>query len=473
MRSIFASALFLVIALCGNAAAQSGRAAGSSGNEAGLKNDRSAKELFVEVNEFRDKKFAEYELKKIPYSEALRIKTENERKQLSAKYAAIVTERKPTLPDELYYGGMLHWLAENLDGTAEMLTKYLASEPGTDDRRQNARAILVFTNAKQKNVANAIAFLEQYEKIGPTKIRETWRMNVEIAKALLAAKEFEKASAYANKGYANAKELLRDSTVAVNPLDAALDAAMLAFDAYRNSGKIDESDAVLIDLRKTALSTGNALFFFYAADKLITHQIETGRKPLAMETYLSALVEAGKGIALKDGKNEAIVRLKTREKHYKMLGEPAPEIFGVDKWFPGTPTTFANLKGKVILLDFWATWCGPCFDAFPHFTEWQQDFSDKGLVILGVTRYYGHAERKTVDEPTEILFLKRFREKYKLPYDFVVTKDQQFLLAYGATALPTTVLIDRKGQVRYFETGSSPSRLAEMRVMMLKLLDEK
>jgi thiol-disulfide isomerase/thioredoxin len=266
---------------------------------------------------------------------------------------------------------------------------------------------------------------------------------------------------------------MRDASVAVNPLDAALDVAMLAFEAYRNAGKNNEADDVLIDLRKTALSTGNALFFFYAADKLITHQIETGRKPLAMETFLSSLVEAGKGIALKDGKNEAIDRLKSREKHYKMLSESAPEIFGVDKWFPGTPTTLANLKGKVVLLDFWATWCGPCFDAFPHFAEWHQDFADKGLVILGVTRYYGHAEQKSVDEPSEILFLKRFREKHKLPYDFVITKDQQFLIAYGATALPTTVLIDRKGKVRYFETGSSPSRLEEMRAMMQKLLDEK
>jgi thiol-disulfide isomerase/thioredoxin len=472
MKYIFAASLFLIVAFCGSNFSQSGRAAGASGAES-ANNDRTAKQLFSEVNEYNKKKFAEYELKKIPYSESLRIKTERERKQLSAKYAAIVTERKPTEPDDLYYGGMLHWLAENLDGTAEMLAKYVASEPGTDDRRQNARAILVFTNAKQKNVASAVAFLEQYEKTGPTKISETWRMNTEIAKAYLAENEYEKASAYANKGYAAAKELMRDASVAVNPLDAALDVAMLAFEAYRNAGKNNEADDVLIDLRKTALSTGNALFFFYAADKLITHQIETGRKPLAMETFLSSLVEAGKGIALKDGKNEAIDRLKSREKHYKMLSESAPEIFGVDKWFPGTPTTLANLKGKVVLLDFWATWCGPCFDAFPHFAEWHQDFADKGLVILGVTRYYGHAEQKSVDEPSEILFLKRFREKHKLPYDFVITKDQQFLIAYGATALPTTVLIDRKGKVRYFETGSSPSRLEEMRAMMQKLLDEK
>ena len=473
MKLNFSAAIFLILIAFAAGFSQSGRAARSAGDETGPKNDLTAKELFAEVKEYNGKKFAEYEQKKIPYSESLRIKTENERKQLSAKYSAIVTERKPTQPEDLYFGGMLHWLAENLDGTADMLTRYVGSDPGTDDRRQNARAILVFTNAKKKNVNDAVAFLEQYEKNTPVKIGETWRMNTEIAKAYLALNEYEKAAAYGEKGYAAAKELIRNQSAAVNPLDAALDAAMLVFEAYRDAKKNNEADNVLIDLRATALSTNNALFFFYAADKLIIHQIESGRKPLAMETFLSSLVEAGKGITLKEGRNEAIDRLKSREKHYKMLGETAPEIFGVDKWFPGTPTTFANLKGKVVLLDFWATWCGPCFDAFPHFAEWSQDFSDKGLVILGVTRYYGHAERKTVDEPTEILFLKRFREKHKLPYDFVVTKDQQMHIAYGATALPTTVLIDRRGKVRYFETGSSPSRLAEMRAMMLKLLDEK
>jgi hypothetical protein len=60
-----------------------------------------------------------------------------------------------------------------------------------------------------------------------------------------------------------------------------------------------------------------------------------------------------------------------------------------------------------------------------------------------------------------------------LPYDFVISKDLSNQLLYGATALPTAVLIDRKGVVRYIEPGTSSSRLIELREMILKLLAEK
>jgi thiol-disulfide isomerase/thioredoxin len=192
-----------------------------------------------------------------------------------------------------------------------------------------------------------------------------------------------------------------------------------------------------------------------------------------METYLASLIQAGKDIPVAVGTNEAIEKLKARKKHYDMLSEPAPPLFGVDKWFPGKPKTLESLKGKVVLLDFWATWCGPCFDAFPLFREWHADLSDKGLVILGITRYYGRADGFNVDEANELIFLNRFREKNSLPYDFVISKDNKLQAAYGAVNLPTAAVIDRNGRIRYIETGSSPSRLEEMRAVVLKLLDEK
>ena len=105
--------------------------------------------------------------------------------------------------------------------------------------------------------------------------------------------------------------------------------------------------------------------------------------------------------------------------------------------------------------------------------EWHRDLGADGLVILGVTRYYGHADGFDVDAVNEIAFLKSFKIKQDLPYDFVVTKDQALQQAYAATGLPTAVLIDRKGVIRYIESGTNPTRIEEMRDMVLKLLAEK
>ncbi len=77
------------------------------------------------------------------------------------------------------------------------------------------------------------------------------------------------------------------------------------------------------------------------------------------------------------------------------------------------------------------------------------------------------------ERPAELEALKEFRQKQKLPYDFVVAGDQRIQLLYGGTNLPTAVLVDRKGVIRYIESGTSPSRMNQMREMILKLIAEK
>jgi thiol-disulfide isomerase/thioredoxin len=464
----------LILALICSVTAQSGRTTPAA-NDASLANktvSQTVKELFEEANAYLRTKAAEFEVKKIPFSDRLFEQTQLEQRQLAAKYATTAGLRKDLAGDDYYYLGMLHWIAENFDGASENLETFVSSDGVAIERVQSARAILTVIAAKQNKLDSAESTLKQYLEKDPKRASELYRMEVDLAKAYQPSGEFSKMGIHAEAAYAAAKASLRGPAPKARTLDEILDAGMLVFEAYSRLPDQKRADGALDALRNSAVETGSPSLFYYAVDKKINYLIETGRKPEAIQLYLTALVDAKKEMPTDSAQADAFARLSRREKHYKLLGSPAPEFPEFDVWLPGKPVTFAQLRGKVVMIDFWAMWCGPCITAFPSIKEWHQEFGKDGFEILGATRYYGdEVGAKTPNE--EIDLLKAFRAKYALPYDFVVAKDQILQNLYGATALPTAVLIDRKGIIRYIETGTGPTRLVEMRAMIVKLLAEK
>ena len=119
------------------------------------------------------------------------------------------------------------------------------------------------------------------------------------------------------------------------------------------------------------------------------------------------------------------------------VGDTAPDLAGFKLEGP-LPGSF---KGKVVIMYFWASWCGPCAESFPVMDELQKKYQDQGLVIVAVS----------VDEKAAKMesFLK------KNPVSFTVVRDAEHKLVATVEppTMPTSFIIDREGKVRFLHSG--------------------
>ena len=124
----------------------------------------------------------------------------------------------------------------------------------------------------------------------------------------------------------------------------------------------------------------------------------------------------------------------------------------------GRDFSLAAHKGKVILLNFWATWCGPCAIEIPWFVEFQSTYQDRGLVVIGVS----------VDDP--LPKLKPFADQMQMNYPVLVGDGRDDLKedAYGPLwGIPTTVLIGRDGRICRRHVGMSSKEEFEREIRAL------
>lgn len=149
-----------------------------------------------------------------------------------------------------------------------------------------------------------------------------------------------------------------------------------------------------------------------------------------------------------------------------LLGHPAPAL--TFEWVhdrDGTPSwkSLAELKGKVVVLDFWATWCGPCVASFPAVRELREHYSSDDVVILGVTSLQGaHYWRKNEDKPDrpskvetkedpslERSLMTEYMDEMNITWPVVFTAEDVFNADYDVNGIPHVAIIDAQGVLRY------------------------
>jgi thiol-disulfide isomerase/thioredoxin len=142
-------------------------------------------------------------------------------------------------------------------------------------------------------------------------------------------------------------------------------------------------------------------------------------------------------------------------------GQPLPELTLPALLADGKPISKPNWQGKVVYVDFWASWCAPCRASFPWLNTVYNKYRDRGLVVIGVNKDQELAEANT--------FLAKF------PANFPLVGDPGDKLAkgLGVIGMPTAYLIDRKGIIRYVHKGFRSDDQATLEQRIVSLLEEK
>lgn len=401
---------------------------------------RSAQVLYEDANGYLGRKYQEFNKQKLPYDPKLEAQTKKEQHDLAVKNAATLQSRASLKADDLYYLGMLHHLAGEADAAMATMRQLLKDDPD-GQKAQTARNVVVLYAVKSNLLPEANAAVEAYARHQPQSADDRYRMELLITDAYLRAKDYPSMTAHAKQMLEASKKFIETNKDNISRRDEMLlKSTVLLADSYLKVNQKDMAAAALVDLRRLAIQLPSATLYRDATTRLFRVNPALDVDKLFDDSLVSS--------------------------------RPLPEL-EVDEWVEQQPVKLSDLRGQVVLVDFWAPWCGPCRYTLPQLARWHSSYKSKGLVILGVTKYYGHGGGLELTPDAELVYLRDFRTRNRLPYGFLVSESDKNALNYGVFSIPTSFLIDRKGVLRYISLGASEEEIQNLGELIKKLVDEK
>jgi thiol-disulfide isomerase/thioredoxin len=153
------------------------------------------------------------------------------------------------------------------------------------------------------------------------------------------------------------------------------------------------------------------------------------------------------------GKTSIRARLQKNINLLSLEGQPAP-AYQTAEWIGTKPPTLAELKGKPVILFFWAHWCPDCKGMASTLAELQAAYSDAGLTIVAPTQRYGYvAKRAPAEAPAEMTYIGDVLKEFYGNVRMTVPVSAETFANYGSSTTPTIVVVDREGIVRLYNPG--------------------